>query len=121
MNGSLGSGMITISGCSGTAVPGTGGSSMPLSIAVLANGGNVDWVSGAITHFAKPALVSKKATHCPGYVKSTKKAPYSGPEPSLDKFSGAVTVRQLRSQGSRQVQGRHLHQFTAGTSAQRSR
>jgi hypothetical protein len=91
MTGSLGSGTITLKGCSGSAVPGTGGQSVPLSIAVLANGGPVGWVSGATTNFGKPALVSKKATHCPGYVKSTKKAPYSGPEPSLDQFSGAVT------------------------------
>jgi hypothetical protein len=91
MSGSLSSEMITISGCSGTAVPGTGGSSHALSILILANGGPVNWDSGAVTTFAKPSLGTAKATHCPGYVKSTKKAPYSGPEPSLDKFKGAVT------------------------------
>ena len=91
MNGSLGSGTITIAGCSGSAVPGTGGSSVPLSIAVLESGGPVTWVNGNVTNFSKPVLASAKAKLCPGYVKSTKKAPYSGPEPSLDQFSGAVT------------------------------
>jgi len=91
MSGSLPSETITIGGCTGTAVPGTGGHSIPLSILILANGGPVTWQSGAVTTFAKPKLGTAKATHCPGYVKSTKKAPYSGPEPALDKFSGAVT------------------------------
>lgn len=91
MSGALTSGTITISGCSGTAVPGTGGSSKPLSIAVLENGGPVDWVNGQVTDFSKPALASANPKHCPGYVKSTKKAPYSGSEPSLEKFSGEVT------------------------------
>ena len=90
-SGSIGSGTITISGCSGSAVPGTGGSSEPLSIAVLESGGPVNWVNGQVTNFSKPVLASAKAKHCPGYVKSTKKAPYSGAEPSLEKFSGAVT------------------------------
>jgi hypothetical protein len=91
MSGSVTSGTITISGCSGSAVPGTGGSSRPLSIAVLESGGPVTWVNGQVTNFSKPVLGSAKATHCPGYVKSTKKAPYSGSEPSLEKFSGSVT------------------------------
>ena len=72
-------------------MPGTGGSSKPLSIAVLEAGGPVTWVNGHVTNFSKPALASAKARHCPGYVKSTKKAPYSGTEPSLEKFSGTVT------------------------------
>jgi hypothetical protein len=91
MSGSTSSGHITISGCSGSASPGTGGSSTSLSITVLAAGGNVPWVNGKVTHFGAPTLASAKATHCPGYVKSSKKHPYSGSEPSLDKFSGAVT------------------------------
>ena len=91
MRGSIGSGTITVSGCSGSAVPGTGGSSKPLSIAVLEAGGTVTWVNGHSTNFSKPALASAKARHCPGYVKSTKKNPYSGSEPSLEKFSGTVT------------------------------
>jgi hypothetical protein len=90
MSGSLSSGTITVSGCSGSAVPGTGGSSRPLSIAVLESGGPVTWVNGKVTDFSKPVLGSAKATHCPGYVKSTKKHPYSGNEPSLEKFSGTV-------------------------------
>jgi hypothetical protein len=91
MSGSVSSGFITISGCTGSSVPGTGGHSMPISIAVLANGGNVTWANSTVTHFTKPTLASKKATHCPGYVKSTPKAPYSGPEPSLETFAGQVT------------------------------
>jgi hypothetical protein len=91
MSGSVGSGTITISGCSGSAVPGTGGSSKPLSIAVLESGGPVTWVNNNVTNFSKPVLAPGKATHCPGYVKSTKKDPYSGSEPSLEKFSGTVT------------------------------
>jgi hypothetical protein len=91
MNGSTASGHIVISGCTGSAVPGTGGSSTSLSITVLAAGGNVTWVNGKVTHFGAPTLVAAKATHCPGYVKSSKKHPYNGAEPSLDKFSGTVT------------------------------
>jgi hypothetical protein len=91
MSGSLGSGTITISGCSGSAVPGTGGSSVPLSITVLASGGPVGWVSGQTTVFGAPALVSKKATHCPGYVKPPKGGPTPA-EPSMDQFSGTVNT-----------------------------
>jgi hypothetical protein len=90
MSGSVTSATITISGCSGSATPGTGGSSKPLSITVLANGGPVTWVNGKVTDFGKPVLGTAKATHCPGYVKSSKKHPYSGSEPSLEKFSGTV-------------------------------
>src|SRR5580704_8206385 len=85
MSGSVGSGTITISGCSGSAVPGTGGASKPLSIAVLANGGAVTWVNNNVTNFSKPALATANAKHCPGYVKG------ASSEPSLEKFSGAVT------------------------------
>jgi hypothetical protein len=91
MSGSVSSGEIKISGCTGTATPGTGGSSKELSITVLANGGPVTWSNNTVTHFSKPVLASAKATHCPGYVKSSKKHPYSGSEPSLEKFSGTVT------------------------------
>ena len=91
LSGSLGSGTITISGCSGTAVPGTGGSSMPLSIGLLASGGPVTWVNNNVTNFAAPVLASSKAIkHCPGYVKPPKGGPTPA-EPSLEKFSGAVT------------------------------
>jgi hypothetical protein len=91
MNGSS-TGTITISGCSGSAVPGTGGSSKPLTVAALATGGPVTWTNNQVTTFGPSALnTSGKPKHCPGYVKSTKKAPYSGNEPSLIKFSGAVT------------------------------
>jgi len=83
MSGSTTSGTITISGCTGG---NTGGSSHALSIAVLANGGTVTWHSGTTTHFAKPALASAKATHCPGYVKG------ASSEPTLEKFSGQVTA-----------------------------
>jgi hypothetical protein len=89
MSGSVPSGLITISGCSGSAVPGTGGSSIPLSITLLANGGPVTWVSGQVTTFGKPALGSKKGTHCPGYVKPPKGT--TPPEPSITTFSGVVT------------------------------
>jgi len=85
MSGSVGSGTITISGCSGTAVPGTGGSSTSLSISLLASGGPVTWVNGKVTNFGAPALGSANAKHCPGYVKNASN------EPSLEKFSGSVT------------------------------
>jgi hypothetical protein len=90
MSGSTGSGTITISGCTGTATPGTGGSSVPLSIAVLADGGPVNWVSGFTTTFAAPTLASAKPKHCPGYVKPSRTNPNPA-EPTLEKFSGSVT------------------------------
>ena len=89
-SGSVLSGFITISGCSGTAA--TGPSSMPISISVLAGGGPVTWSNGNVTTFHAPTLGTAKPTHCPGYVKSTKKAPYTGPEPSETTFSGTVTA-----------------------------
>ena len=92
MNGSVSSGFITLSGCSGSAVPGTGGSSQPLSIATLAGGGQVTWINNQVTTFGSPALVAApKAPHCPGYIKPTKANPNPS-EPSLEKFSGAVTA-----------------------------
>jgi hypothetical protein len=92
MTGSTGSGFITLSGCTGNAVPGTGGSSQPISIALLVNGGPVTWTNNNVTTFGAPALSSKKATHCPGYVKPTKTNPTPANEPSLDQFSGSVTA-----------------------------
>jgi hypothetical protein len=86
LSGSVSSGHITISGCSGTAVPGTGGSSMSLSISLLAAGGPVTWTNGMVTTFGAPVLGTKKATHCPGYVKGATS------EPSLTTFTGAVTA-----------------------------
>jgi hypothetical protein len=83
-NGSVSSGYITIGGCSSTGTPGTGSSSEPISISLLANGGPVDWVSGAVTTFAKPALATKNAKHCPGYVKG------AASEPSVEQYSGSV-------------------------------
>ncbi len=90
MSGSVSSATITISGCSGTAVPGTGGSSKALSITILANGGPVTWVNNDVTTFSKPALASANAKHCPGYVKG------ASSEPTLEKFSGAVTSDNTR-------------------------
>jgi hypothetical protein len=91
MNGSTSSESVTISGCSSTGTPGTGGSSKPLSILTLASGGPVDWVNGTVTAFASPALTSTNAKHCPGYVKPPKGSTTTPAEPSADKFSGAVT------------------------------
>ena len=88
MSGSVGSGTITISGCTGG---NTGGRSNALSISLLANGGTVPWHSGSTTHFSKPVLATAKATHCPGYVKPPKGGPTPN-EPSLEKFSGQVTA-----------------------------
>jgi hypothetical protein len=91
MSGSLNSGTITLSGCTGSAVPGTGGSSQPLSIGLLASGGPVTWINNNVTTFGAPTLVGKKAKKCPGYVKPTKTNP-NPTEPSLDQFSGVVTA-----------------------------
>ena len=90
MSGSVGSGTITISGCSGTAS--TGGSSQPLSIALLANGGPVTWTNNDVTTFGKPTLNSTgNPKHCPGYTKPTKTNPTPPNQPSLTSFTGAVT------------------------------
>jgi len=91
VNGSLGSGTVTLSGCSDLKGANTGPGSHPISIAVLEAGGTITWDSGTTSTFSKPALVSTKAKKCPGYVKSTKKNPYNGDEPSAEKFSGTVT------------------------------
>ena len=80
-------GTVTISGCSG----GINGPSTPVPTTTLATGGTIHFPSGTVT-FGSPTLVAAKATHCPGYVKSTKKKPYTGAEPSLFKFSGSVTA-----------------------------
>jgi len=91
MNGTE-TGTITISGCSGTAVPGTGGGSKPLTVASLATGGPVTWVNNQVTTFSAAALnTSGKPKHCPGYVKPPKGSTSTPAEPSLIKFSGQVT------------------------------
>jgi hypothetical protein len=90
MSGSISSGFITISQCSGTATPGTGGSSQPVSIALLANGGTVTWTNGQTTVFGKPAEnTGLKPKHCTGYVKPTKTNPTPA-EPTIVGFSGTV-------------------------------
>jgi hypothetical protein len=107
MSGSLPGGTITISGCSGTAVPGTGGSSTALSITLLANGGPVSWVSGAVTTFAKPALGSASAKHCPGYVKG------ATTNPTVAKFAGKVTS----DNAGLKVPGKYKGEVCIGTAA----
>jgi len=57
---------VTLSGCTGG---NTGGSSVPVSSAVLALGGVVGWVSGSHTTFGKPVTTATSAKKCPGYVK----------------------------------------------------
>lgn len=84
MNGSVVSTTITISNCSGTAVPGTGGSSMALSISVLANGGPVTWSNGQVTTFGAPTDLPTSAKKCPGYVKN------GASNPTAVKFKGAI-------------------------------
>jgi hypothetical protein len=81
----------TISGCTGGD---TGGSSPNFDFAGAAVGPvTIPWVSGNTTTLSKVTFaIAPKAPHCPGYVKSTKTAPYSGPEPSLVKFKGTVTA-----------------------------
>ncbi len=83
---------IEISGCtdSGSATGVT--NSVVLSETALATGGPVQWNNGTITVFGQLALVDTSAKKCPGYMKSTPKAPYSGPEPSALKISGSVTM-----------------------------
>ncbi len=82
VNGTV-SGTITISGCTGGV---TGGSSTATPTSTLATGGTIHWVSGSTTTFGAPTLVSKAGKKCPGYVKG------ASSNPSLDKFSGAVTA-----------------------------
>ena len=92
ISGSVSSGFVTISGCSGNAVPGTGGSSQPLPIASLVSGGTVNWVNGQSTTIDQPVLnSSKKPTHCPGYVKPSKTNPTPS-EPTLEQFTAHVTA-----------------------------
>jgi len=83
-------GNLTISGCTGG---NTGGGAHNVNGAVLAAGGTITWNSGATITVGSPSLVPVKATKCPGYVKSTKKAPYNGPEPSAEKFTLSVTAQ----------------------------
>jgi hypothetical protein len=92
ISGSVSSGFVTISGCSGSAVPGTGGSSQPLPFASLVSGGTVTWVNNQTTTIDQPVLNgSKKPTHCPGYVKPSKTNP-SPSEPTLEQFTAHVTA-----------------------------
>ena len=81
--------LLTISGCTGG---NTGGGANNVNGAVLAAGGTVTWRSGSTTHVSAPSLAPTNAKKCPGYVKSTKKSPYSGPEPSADKVTASVTA-----------------------------
>ncbi len=96
INGSVSSGFVTISGCSGSAVPGTGGSSQPLPFASLVSGGTIDWVNGQTTTISQPTLVAnskpQQAKKCPGYIKPTKTNPNPSGEPTLEKFTAAVTA-----------------------------
>jgi hypothetical protein len=62
---------VTLSGCSGG---NTGGSSHPVSSAILANGGVVPWVSGATTTFGKPVTTATSAKKCPDPTGSAVKA-----------------------------------------------
>ena len=82
---------IQITGCSdkGSATGVT--NSAELSETALATGGTVPWNNGTHTVFGSPTLTTTSAKKCPGYIKSTPKAPYSGPEPSADNLSGSVT------------------------------
>jgi hypothetical protein len=79
----------SLSGCSGG---NTGGSSGPISLSTFEFGGTIQWVSGSTTTIATPTAPTTSAKKCPGYVKSSKKHPYSGTEPSAEKFSGQVTA-----------------------------
>ncbi len=91
MNGTA-SGTITISGCVDTGSA-TATQSQPLNTTALATGGTVTWTNGTTSTFAAPVLVSIKAKKCPGYIKSTKKAPVpAANEPTADKYSGSVTA-----------------------------
>ena len=80
-------GTVQITGCSG----GVSGNSTPVPTTTLATGGTITFSAGTVD-FASPTLASAKATKCPGYVKSSKKKPYTGPEPSLFKYSGTVSA-----------------------------
>jgi len=85
-------GTLTISGCVDSNGANTGSGSHPFTTLTLETGGTITWDSGATTTFGKPTLGTAKAKKCPGYVKSTKKAPYTGPEPSAISYQGAVTA-----------------------------
>ncbi len=84
---------VTLGGCTSTGTPGTGGSSMTIPTATLVAGGPVTWSNGDVTTFGPPSLSVSVGKHCPGYIKGTKKAPYTGAEPSLDKFSRRGDLR----------------------------
>jgi hypothetical protein len=94
ISGSVNSGFITISGCTGSNSPGTGGSSQPIPFAQLVAGGTVNWVNGqstTVTNVNPVTEPSKKAKKCPGYVKPTKTNPNPN-EPSLISFTATVSA-----------------------------
>jgi hypothetical protein len=76
---------VTLSGCTGGD---TGGSSESLPAGDLASGGTVDWVSGANTTIAPPALKSVSASKCPGYVKK------AASNPAAESFKATITGDQ---------------------------
>ena len=120
MNGSETSGTITISGCTGTALPGTGGGSKPLTVASLATGGPVTWVNNQVTTFLPPALnTSGKPKHCPGYVKPPKREPYDASRAVAHQVLWPGDMRQHWAQGSGQVQGRGVRQQQSGAFTRR--
>jgi hypothetical protein len=83
-NGSVASGQVQATGCTGG---NTGGSSQSLSISVLAAGGVVPWTQTPnTTTFGSPTLASTSATKCPGYVKK------ASSNLAAEKFSGVVTA-----------------------------
>ncbi len=83
-------GTLVVSGCSGG---NTGGSSQPIVTTALATGGTITWSSGSSTTISAPQITPEKsAKKCPGYVKGTKKNPYTGAEPTADKFTATVTA-----------------------------
>ena len=89
VSGSAVSGFITLGTCTGGD---TGGSSKPLSISVLANGGPVPWVTTPnVTTFGAPSETQPSAKKCPGYIKPTKTNPTPN-EPSAVGFSGNTTA-----------------------------
>jgi hypothetical protein len=84
-------GTVTVSGCVDANGAVTGGGTAPLSVATLAAGGTVTWLSGKTSTFGTSTLADNKPTKCPGYVKVKKGQPAVA-EPSSFKFSGVVTA-----------------------------
>ena len=95
IDGSVSSGFLTISGCSGNAVPGTGGSSQPIPFAQLISGGTVNWVNGqstTVTNVNPTTMPTKSAKRCPGFIKPTKTNPNPSNEPTLVRFQATVSA-----------------------------